>query len=121
MGNVVYNTGKYVIVYGFNNHQQVIFSAHHDEVTCLCMHPEGQLVASGEAGLEPRVLVWHSVTREVVFQDRGFHSNGIAALAFSCDGTFLAVAGNDVRHRVSVHKWESREVSTMDVYNGMRV
>jgi microtubule-associated protein-like 6 len=110
LGNIVYHTGKYVIVYGFNNHEQVIFSAHHDEVTCLTMHPEGQLVASGEAGPEPRVLVWHTVTREVVFQDRGFHKNGIAALAFSCDGTFLAAAGNDVRHRVSVHKWESKEL-----------
>jgi microtubule-associated protein-like 6 len=66
-GDVVYNTGKHVIVYNFNSHKQNIFSTHVDEIVALVMHPDGQYCATGENGNRPRVIVWHTVTREVVF------------------------------------------------------
>ena len=105
----MYNTGRQVVVYNFNNHKQCIFSGHMEEVVALAMHPDGQYCATGESGNIPRVIVWHTSTREVKFLARGFHKNGIAALSFSGDGKVLAIVGNDSHHRLSVHRWESNE------------
>jgi len=118
-GNCVYNIGKYMVVYSFNGHSQLVFAGHHEEITCMSMHPEGQLVASGEAGPRPRVIIWHTVTREVHFQDRDFHRDGIACIAFSCDGKMLASVGNDLLHRLCVHRWADKQcVFTSNVSEG---
>lgn len=118
-GDIVYNTGKHVVVYNFNNHKQIIFSTHVEEILALSMHPDGQYCATGEAGNLPRVLVWHTVTREVAFMSRGFHKDGIAALSFSNEGKLLSIVGNDPMHRVSVHRWETNEtLFTADVDEG---
>lgn len=109
-GHLVYNTGKHAIVYNFNGHKQVVFSGHTQEIVSLVLHPEGRLVATGESGPDPTVLVWDSVTREVVFKYRGYHKNGIAALSFSEDGKILAVVGNESIHRLSVHRWADKEI-----------
>ena len=34
-------------------HRQTYYREHHDDVSCLCIHPKGELVASGEVGARP--------------------------------------------------------------------
>jgi WD40 repeat protein len=82
-GDVVYHVSKYVIVYNFVRHQQRIFTGHSEEVISLCMHPEGKLCASGDQSPKPRLLVWHTVTKEILFIDKTFHRNGVLQVAFS--------------------------------------
>lgn len=72
-GDVVYHISKYAIVYNFNSHQQRIFTGHNDEIISLAMHPEGQLCVTGDIGPKPRLLIWHTVTREIVFLEKTFH------------------------------------------------
>jgi microtubule-associated protein-like 6 len=109
-GDVVYNVSKYVISYSFMDHQQSVFSGHTDEVACLAVHPEGQLIASGDVGPKPRLLVWHAVTHEILFADRSFHRNGIIHTAFSHDGRLLAAIGNDASHMLAVYHWAENKV-----------
>ena len=104
-GNVVYHISKYAIVYNFAAHTQKIFTGHIDEITCLAMHPEGKLCATGDIGPKPRLIVWHTHTREIVFLSRTFHRNGVSHAAFSIDGKLLAAVGNDSNHSLSVHRW----------------
>lgn len=104
-GNVVYNVGKYAIIYNFNGHSQSVFSGHTEEILCLSMHPEGQYIATGEAGPKPRVCVWHAITKEIAFMDRSFHKHSIVQIQFSLDGKLLAAIGNDEMHRISVYRW----------------
>ena len=104
-GHVVYNVGKYVVIYNFNTHSQRIFSGHTEEILCLSVHPEGQFIATGEAGPKPRVCVWHSITKEIAFMDRSFHKESVTQVQFSLDGKLLAALGNDEMHRLSVYRW----------------
>ncbi len=92
-GDLVYCIGRFGIVYSFKQHSQRIFDGHTDEVLCLQMHPDKRLVATGEAGPNPRLVVWDSSYRsdegrgggagggvpamKVCFSSRGYHSNGI--------------------------------------------
>ena len=109
-GHVVYNVGKYAVVYDFNGHSQRIFSGHSEEILCLAVHPEGQYIATGEAGPKPRVCVWHSVTKEIAFMDRSFHKDSVVQIEFSLDGKLLAAIGNDSMHRLAVYRWADNAI-----------
>jgi microtubule-associated protein-like 6 len=109
-GNLVYPVGRYVIVYSFSAHAQKIFSTHTEEVTSLAMHPEGVLVATGEAGRTSRLMVWHSESMAIHFSDMTMHKDGILHITFSPDGKRLISVGNDPFHTMCVFYWEENRV-----------
>jgi WD40 repeat protein len=86
-GDLIYHVSKYVVVYSFTKHEQTIFTGHTEEILCLSMHPEGQLVASGDSGPFPSVIVWNSNDRTVAFVDKSFHREGVIQVCFSPNGT----------------------------------
>ena len=45
--------------------------AHVQTITCMALDSSGQYVATGEAGLRARILVWSAVTMEVVASLKG--------------------------------------------------
>lgn len=116
-GDLVYTVSKYAIVYNFDTHSQNIFTGHTEEIVCLSMHPEGQLVATGDVSPIPRVIVWHSATHEIVFSDRKFHRNGMIHVAFSHDGKLLATIGNDSQHSLAVFRWADNQVLFTTIVN----
>ncbi|KIK39175.1 hypothetical protein CY34DRAFT_347800 [Suillus luteus UH-Slu-Lm8-n1] len=71
---------------------------HSSEVWALVVSRDGQIIASGDRGGE--LIVWHGDTGESITQPIKAHSERIASLDFSPDGTLLATAGND-----SVNFW----------------
>ena len=76
---------------------------------CGCVI-EGEFCATGDAGPMPRILVWHTGSREIVFVDKAFHRNGILHLAFSDDGKLLGSVGNDVFHTLAVYRWSDNTI-----------
>ena len=60
-------------------------------VSAVCFSQTGML-AVGEKGAKPRVLVFNN-QRETVFEYAGAHQFGVASLAFSPSGAFLASSG----------------------------
>ena len=109
-GDLIYSVSKYVVVYSFDTNQQYIFTGHVEEVLCLSMHPGLQLVATGDCGLNSRVIVWHSISHDIVFSDGIFHRHGVIQTAFSLDGTLLATVGNDPHHTLCVYKWAENTI-----------
>ena len=68
---------------------------HADAVLCCAAHPGGTLVATGEAGRFPQILVWSAASPDsipVARLPRGLLRRGVTALTFSRDGTLLAAA-----------------------------
>mmetsp|Transcript_11585 Transcript_11585/g.38112 ORF Transcript_11585/g.38112 Transcript_11585/m.38112 type:complete len:159 (+) Transcript_11585:180-656(+) len=49
-GLVVYHAGATGVVYDSAEHQQQFFTGHTDDIVCLAMHPERELVATGQVG-----------------------------------------------------------------------
>jgi WD40 repeat protein/Ca2+-binding EF-hand superfamily protein len=118
-GDLIYHVSKYVVVYSFTKHEQTIFTGHTEEILCLSMHPEGQLVASGDSGPFPSVIVWNSNDRTVAFVDKSFHREGVIQVCFSPNGKLLAAVGNDPKHTLSVYLWaENYMLFSSDVDTG---
>jgi microtubule-associated protein-like 6 len=85
---------------------------HTDDVISLAIHPAGELVATGEMGAVPSIVVWNSTDR-VGFMDavvviKGFHRRAILHLAFSPDGKYLASVGQDDDHSVAIWDWKTK-------------
>jgi len=111
-GHIIYPAGALCVIQNVSKHEQKYFNAHSDLVTCLkVFHTEegATIVASGEVGVRPSVLVWDCDSRTVLSVLQGFHRNGIAQLDFSPDRTRLATLGLDPYHSIAVYLWRSRQ------------
>jgi len=122
-GRVVYYTAGVGIVYDRSTHSQQFFKGHDDDVSCLAMHPERQLVASGqvaglgETGNCPYVCVWDvglpgkapTLVQRFDFDGEGEISyRMIVALGFSACGQRLTVVTGDNKHSLFVFDWKSK-------------
>ncbi|KAK7902027.1 hypothetical protein WMY93_018796 [Mugilogobius chulae] len=79
-------------------------------ISCLALHPERSLVATGQVGKEPYVCVWDTFTVQTVSLLRDGHTHGIACLAFSADGQRLASVGLDAKNTVCIWEWRRGKV-----------
>ena len=109
---VVYTTGALAVVATPDAAPMVIqqdhFTKHSQEISAICVHPNGRTVATGEEAAEPSIYVWDSDDMEVLGESplHGFHTRGIACLEFSKDGMFLFAVGRDTSHSISVYDWK---------------
>jgi microtubule-associated protein-like 6 len=80
---------------------------HSDEVTCIALHPNGRIVATGERGRVPKVLVWDLATCQTICTLRGFHERGISQICFSTSGNELITVGMDEYNTIALYDWSS--------------
>lgn len=59
-GHTIYDAGAHLIQLNPKTKEMEIFTGHTEDVACFAIHPDGVLVASGDNGFEPTVLVWDS-------------------------------------------------------------
>ena len=67
------------IVYNRRYHKRAYYIHYNDDILCLTMHPQKQLVASGETGKNPSICIWDSValkTVSVLVKDQCLISSG---------------------------------------------
>jgi microtubule-associated protein-like 6 len=98
---------------------------HSDQVFCSAVHPTRSLVATGQQGKAPSVLVWdyrgtlkpaaaavgeRPPTKETLVALTGAHRRGVSHLCFSRCGRYLASTGLDDWHALVVHDWEAGAV-----------
>lgn len=103
--DLVYPISKYVIVYSSQSHSQRVLSQHLDEVVSVAMHPDRLIVASGEEGESPTLLVWHSETMDVLYRHRGLHRHAIVHLVFSPNGQVLLSLDKDENKTIIATRW----------------
>jgi WD40 repeat protein len=93
--------------------RQGFFCGHSDDVTCVAVHPQRTLAASGQKGKDCCVLVWDvtkvkrgvSLNRHVARLKPTNASRGISGVDFSGDGKFLLAVGMDDQRTISVFDW----------------
>jgi microtubule-associated protein-like 6 len=129
-GQVVFTTAGVGVVYDKNAHTQEFSNIHHEDIVAMAMHPDGDLVATGQMagkGLTDKtvkgkgrqalkqgklvdVFVWKSSTREVVAKISGFQRRAISQLAFSPNGQRLLTIGKDDHNSVAVYDWANQAI-----------
>lgn len=100
--NVIYHIAGVGVMYNSQTHQQVHNTEHDDDILCLDIHPEGHLVATGEIGKHPKIVLWDTSTGTTVKVIK-FHTKGVSHLTFSSDGKLLISVGMDTDRIVAIH------------------
>ncbi|GMH75277.1 hypothetical protein TrLO_g13994 [Triparma laevis f. longispina] len=106
-GDICYHAARAGIIYNPIEHKQRYNLDHTEDIVSFAMHPEGQLIATGEAGENPKVVVWDTDTMKAVSIMVGFHTTAVTQLAFSNDGNKLATVGQDPNRCLAVYDWRS--------------
>lgn len=112
---VVYPAAAVVIVQEVaGDRRQGFFCGHSDDVTCLAVHPQRNVAASGQMGKDCCVLVWEiakvkrgmSLNRTVMKLKPPPGIRGFCGVDFSGDGRFLVAVGLDDSRLLIVYDWK---------------
>ena len=109
-GHIVYPAAGITVSYDKVEKLQHFNLDHTDTITCIAMHPTGKLVATGEAGRVPKIVVWRAEDQVAVSTMRGFHQAGIAFLSFSGNGNNLISISADRFHTCVVYDWRQQRL-----------
>jgi WD40 repeat protein len=118
-GHILYPAASFGVIFDKVNGKQVLSNAHHDEVTCLDVHPSANLAASCHRGAgNIFACIWHSVTGALLKRlDCGIVC-GASAICFNPGNEdVLAVAVQDAHHSILVFNWKSGHLITRMIGN----
>jgi microtubule-associated protein-like 6 len=102
---VIYFAGTTNICLNVHEWQQRYHQAHTDDIICMALHPTESLVATGQMGRVPAIVIWDLNTMKTRVVLKGFHRRAVSQLAFSKDGKLLASVGHDDDHSIAVYDW----------------
>ncbi|KAF9436897.1 hypothetical protein BGZ76_002657 [Entomortierella beljakovae] len=74
-------------------------------ISCLSFSPDGQFLAIGETGHQPRILIWEVASQMLVGELQG-HKFGVQAVQFSPNSKYLVSLG--FQHDGYLHVWNWR-------------
>eukprot|EP00163_Fabomonas_tropica_P029151 TRINITY_DN615_c0_g1_i1.p1 TRINITY_DN615_c0_g1~~TRINITY_DN615_c0_g1_i1.p1 ORF type:complete len:1806 (-),score=610.31 TRINITY_DN615_c0_g1_i1:143-5560(-) len=117
-GQVVYHAAAVGIVHDRKTNTQRVFNGHTDDIVSLAVHPDGDIIATGQVGRDPEICIWDSKTLKVLSKLKGKHARGVTALAFSPSGKMLASVGADDQNTVVLWKWQ-KGVAVDEVRGGL--
>jgi len=125
---IVYYSSAVCVIYNRAAHTQRFFMGHDDDVTAMAVHPNGVIVATGQAGREPPICVWDSGagpwhgSADAAADGGGgggvypkeaaglcelhLHTRAVVSLDFSADGKVLCSVGSDAYHTVALWDWD---------------
>ena len=100
--SIIYHIAAVGIMYNSQTHTQVHNVEHDDDILCLAVHPDGHLVATGEIGPKPKIVLWDATSGTTV-RVIMYHTKGVSNIAFSSDGKLLVSIGMDQDRIIAVH------------------
>ncbi|CAM9222867.1 unnamed protein product [Choristocarpus tenellus] len=106
-GEALFYTGCLVVRYDIPKKSQQFFKDHTDEILSIDCHPTLPLVASGQKGRIPKVIVWNLNELRMVRVLEGYHRRAVTLVTFSPNGRLLATMGADDHHGLAVYDWEN--------------
>lgn len=112
---IVFFAGNVVVLMKVLTRKQRFFTQHNSKITAVAVNPVLPVVASGDLGTAPRILIWDSSTLFTSHRLQGFHKRGIGSLQFSADGRILLTSGLDSLHSIALYDWKNE---TMLAYTG---
>jgi hypothetical protein len=98
---VVYPTAALGIIYDMKTKEQSFYQGHSEEVTCLALHPNGLLVATGDS--DSNIHIWSVTTMTSQCIIKAMAPHGVQHLAFSPTGDFITSVGLDPDHTIAIY------------------
>jgi WD40 repeat protein len=108
--NIIYATGAMAVIYNTIQHSQTIFGGndcdnpelcHNDDIVSLATYSgDISMVATGQRGLKPCILVWSPLDPSVVYAkfEQSKNSKEVTAIDFNLTGEYLVSIGKDDQH-----------------------
>ena len=129
-GEIIYPASAVMVMYNKTTHTQRFYRDHFDDISGMAIHPNGVIVATGQVGHGPPIMVWDSGagtwegTAENAELLAGgpppwppetighlkFHERCIRAMDFSRDGKLLMSVGGDDGHTMAIWNWAAGEI-----------
>ncbi|KXS11868.1 WD40 repeat-like protein [Gonapodya prolifera JEL478] len=107
-----YTAGRAIVLYNYRKQRQSVLvePQNPNDIECCAFNQDGTLVAVGEKGETPRILVWDLSSRMLAAAPlEGGHKDGVLCLAFSSDGDTLASVGVQSDATIAVWRWRTGE------------
>ena len=108
--------------------QRLHFCGHDGDILALAVHPNGRLVATGQAGRLPALVVWGAdpggdarAGAEISRMHLDAGDAAVIGLSFGgSEGELLAAMASDTRHTVSIWLWAlRRRLCQLPVHMGL--
>lgn len=110
-GAIVYPAGSLSVVYDKVAHSQRYSFAQDDEITCLDVSKNGDLVVTGQRGAGDILgVVWDPVSGAILQRLNCGPVNALSAVTFSPDGKYVIAASCDKYHTIVVFDWRHNKV-----------
>jgi microtubule-associated protein-like 6 len=103
-GEIIYHTAAVGIIYEKKYHLQKFHFGHSDDISCLAISNNGELIATGEKGKRPCIRIWDAHTGAFKSELKHFHTRGIHCLNFDEQNQRLVSIGEDDDHSIAL--WE---------------
>lgn len=110
-GDIYYASGAVAVRYNPHTNKQLAFFHASKPISCLCVSSDGRLLAVGERGHQPGVLVWDTDTSTPLATLSG-HRQGVGCLAFSPDSQHLVSVGFRHDRQLILWDWAAARVVT---------
>ena len=99
---VVFAQGGFVVIGNLHDaHDQKFLRGHDDQISCLALSKNGNLIASGQTGERADVIVWDYATQTPKYRLQE-HDEGVQLCVFTDDERFLLTVG----HERKMYVWD---------------
>eukprot|EP00760_Papus_ankaliazontas_P036533 PhM_4_TR8339/c5_g1_i1/m.73333 len=102
---IVFPAAGVGVVHNIRTRKQIFCREHTDDIVSLAYHPTRRIVATGELGKTPAIVVWDVTTGQPLSVLKGFHRRAVVSVSFSADGSKIASVGLDDDHSIAVYDW----------------
>ena len=104
--NIVFISSTIGVVMNCDNHSQKFYQHHTDRITAFAVSKIGNIIATGQMGVNPFISIWNTLTCETLAIMPDKHISQVGSLAFSNSSIYLAACTIDVNHTITVYDWE---------------
>ncbi|KAJ3435503.1 echinoderm microtubule-associated protein-like elp-1 [Anaeramoeba flamelloides] len=107
---IVYFAASVGIVLNIETNIQRFFIGHTETITCIALHPEGDIVATGQLGNQSKIRVWKLSDCSEILNYQVDHPKGVINLCFTPDGKKLLTIGSDNDHTMNLYDLETNKM-----------
>lgn len=100
---IIYHTAACGIILNKLKKTQKINTEHNDDITCLDVNSKKNIVATGEMGKKPAIVIWDSNTAEKITVFANKLENSIGCIAISPSGKYVAATSMGESHDIAIY------------------